>query len=242
MGLFAASGLVVASGTVPNEIGLSIKSVPAILSTGITRGGSLGLFLNVVVVNIPQLTISFMNMLYNSLFSCIILNKEWKIFASQQKPLRVTVPAGEQKCKYYLTIPYRFAIPVLALTGIFHWLISESLFLVRITAYGRNQTPVDTDFVSSIGYSGLAILLAAVACLLLLCLINVNPARKQDPKMPVAGSCSAVISAACHPPKEEGIYLRSLCNGVQPKVQAPVWVHGRTRIKILDIALLVVDL
>lgn len=135
-----------------------------------------------------------MNVLYNGLFTCMLLGDEWNAFAFRRQPLRVTVPVGDQQSKYYLTIPYPYAIPVLILSGTFHWIISESLFLVRITAVNHQQ--VYDDSVSSIG-------LSSIVCFLMLAFMNIKAFQKYKPGIPLVGSCSAAISAACHPPRRE---------------------------------------
>src|SRR6266516_3151171 len=96
----------------------------------------------------------------------LLLGDEWNDFAYRRKPLRVTAPLGEQRSKYYLTMPYRYAIPVIILSGTLHWLISESFFLVRITAVSRAQ--VYDDSVSSAGYSALAIAISCLVCFIML--------------------------------------------------------------------------
>jgi hypothetical protein len=97
----------------------------------------------------------------------MMLVGDWNSFSQRRQALRVTVPLGEQKSNYYLMIPYRYAIPLLVLTDTFHWLISGSFFLISITAFnGMEIHPAGSLF--GIGYSALAIALAAVVCLLLL--------------------------------------------------------------------------
>jgi hypothetical protein len=55
-----------------------------------------------------------------------------------------------------------------------------------------------------LNYSPLAIIFALSVSLLLIALPIVLSFRKFHPEIPMAGSCSALISAACHPPPEEG--------------------------------------
>lgn len=179
----------------------SLNHIPTILTTGITMGGFWGLFLNILVVNTPQAIISFMNLLYNSLFTSLLLCDEWQDFAQRQQPLRVTAPLGEQRSKYYLSIPYRYGIPVLILSGIFHWLISESLFLVRIT--GVYHYVIQDDSVSSMGYSTLGIVLACLMGFVMLAFVNLKALQKYRQCIPMVGSCSAAVSAACHRPEDD---------------------------------------
>jgi hypothetical protein len=179
-----------------------MHTYPTIVSSSIAdTSGFWGNFQTILLVNIPRVLVSLMNVLYNGLISAMMLVGQWNSFSQRRQVLRVTVPLGEQKSDYYLTIPYRYAIPLLVLTGTFHWLISESFFLVSITAfYGTDVQPADS--VVGTGYSAMAISLAFVVCFLLLGILTFKSLQRYKVGMPVAGSCSAVISAANH--KAEG--------------------------------------
>jgi hypothetical protein len=182
--------------------GSSLNNYPTILSSAATTvSGFWGTLKTIILVNTPQVLISLMNVLYNGLFTAMLLVGEWNLFSQHRQPLRVTSPIGDQITNYYLTIPYRYSVPLLALTGTFHWLISESFFLVSITAFnGLDIQPADSVF--GIGYSALVILLAIIVCFLLIAILTFKSVQRYKLGMPVAGSCSAVISAACH--KAEG--------------------------------------
>ena len=75
----------------------------------------------------------------------------------------------------------------------------QSLFLARVTSYDKYDRPNDWLFISTVGYSLIAItitlLFGATLCLLELA----NGFRRFEPGMPLSSCCSAVISAACHP-------------------------------------------
>jgi hypothetical protein len=181
-------------------------------STGIGFGSSLNSY--PTILSSAATTASLMNVLYNGLFTAMMLVGEWNSFSQHRQPLRVTSPIGDQINNYYLTIPYRYAVPLLALTGTFHWLISESFFLVSITAFnGLDIQPADSVF--GIGYSALAILLAIIVCFLLIAILTYKSVQRYKLGMPVAGSCSAVISAACHKAEGEDMpQLRKVMWGV----------------------------
>jgi hypothetical protein len=155
-----------------------------------------------------------MNVLYNGLLSAMMLVTEWNSFSQQRQSLRVTVPSGDQRSKYYLSVPYHYGVPLLVLTGIFHWLISESFFLVSITAYHGTEIQA-SDSVFGIGYSALAMALASLTCFLLILLLTYKSLQRYKLGMPMAGSCSAAISAACHKvDKDESLHLKKLMWGV----------------------------
>jgi hypothetical protein len=181
----------------------SLKRTPTILSTGINTSGTPSLFLNIILANLPQSIFSFMNVLYNALFTTILLLDEWNSFALKRQPLRVTQPSGQQKSKSYISIPYHYGIPIILFSAILHWLISESLFLVRITAMSGEQIAKDAS-ISAMGYSALALLLAFLTCFTMLAFMNAKALRNAGADAPLVGSCSAAIGAACHSLEDGG--------------------------------------
>lgn len=136
----------------------------------------------------------------------MLLGYEWVSFAHSRKGLRVSRPAeGAQRSTYFLQLPYRFALPLMALSGVLHWLVSQSIFLVAIDVYDFDGTHGEltldgdrTGDFKSTGYSPIAIfttiMLGAVMTLAAIG-IGYMPFKEG---MNVAGSCSAAMSAACH--------------------------------------------
>ncbi|KUJ12911.1 uncharacterized protein LY89DRAFT_721741 [Mollisia scopiformis] len=168
-----------------------------------------GLIATTLLANLPQGILAFLYLTYNSLFSCMLGAFEWNRFARFSKPLRVSAPQGKQRSTYYLQLPYTYAIPLLIMSICLHWLLSESLFLVRVNIrYG----PGGSDSrVTTIGYSCIAIFCALIiGGVTMLCSIAVG-FRQYDDGIPLVGSCSAAISAACHPPKEDSmVHLKAV--------------------------------
>ena len=155
----------------------------------------------VMLANSPQLVLSILYFNYNSLFTCMLLAKEWSGYAHKRKGLRVTAPRGEQRSTYRLQVPYRYGVPLLIFSGLLHWLVSQSLFLVRASAF-NDAGDLDPKYdISTCGYSPSAILVTIIVGIVILVLVFVNGFRSYSPGMPLAGSCSTAISAACHPPK-----------------------------------------
>ncbi|KAL9122400.1 MAG: hypothetical protein Q9187_001037, partial [Circinaria calcarea] len=180
------------------------------VSTGfiITATIALPLTANVIVANTPQLLISFVAVFYNGLLTCMLLSSEANDFARRRKTLRVSRPRGPQRSTYWLQLPYRYAVPLLVAMGALHWLVSQSIFLARVNIYDKygHLAPTATsnaylkpqNSLSSCGWSPKAIIFALIlggAIILTLYLLGF---RKYDAGMPVVGSCSAAISAACH--------------------------------------------
>src|SRR5699024_2205998 len=127
----------------------------------------LGLML---LVNTPQLVFSTLYLLCNSLFSCMLSAAEYNDFATQRKPLRVSWPKGLQRSTYYLSLPYRYSVPLITVSIIMHWLLSRCIFLVKVNAldvHGQKLHAVDelsTEYasVTACSYSHLAILITTV--------------------------------------------------------------------------------
>jgi hypothetical protein len=112
-------------------------------------------------------------------------------------------PPWKTEKEYYLTIPYHYAIPLLVLTSAFHWPISNCIFLVSIKAF-RDTKDQPQDSVCAIGCSSLSILIAALICFILVIILMWKSLQRYVVRMPVAGGCSLVISAACHKIEGDG--------------------------------------
>ncbi|KAF2683140.1 hypothetical protein K458DRAFT_390412 [Lentithecium fluviatile CBS 122367] len=158
---------------------------------------------NIFVANSPQPILSFLYFSYNGLFTGMLLGQEWSTYANHRKGLRVSRnPAGSQRSTYFLQLPYRFAFPLMALSGVLHWLVSQSIFLVSIVVYDSDGNPGSgfgglADW-SSCGYSPIAMFTVIIlGCLMIAVIISFGfvPFKKG---MNLAGSCSVAISAACH--------------------------------------------
>ncbi|PUU77998.1 hypothetical protein B9Z19DRAFT_1127492 [Tuber borchii] len=88
--------------------------------------------LTILISNIPQTILSFLYLTYNSLFTGMLLGHEWSLFSHHHRILRVTSPRPGQRSTYWLQIPYTYAVPLMTLSGLLHWLISQSIFLARV--------------------------------------------------------------------------------------------------------------
>lgn len=131
----------------------------------------------------------------------MLLTQEWCGYAMKRKGLRVSSPKGIQRGTYRLQLPYRYGIPVLVGSGVLHWLVSQSIFLARINVFDSERNEVPSESVSTRGYSPIAIMfVCALGSIVILCGIGTG-FRRYNVAVPLAGSCSAVISAACHPPQ-----------------------------------------
>ena len=198
-----------------NNIELSSRSISHLWSLGFGNvspetlvtindshdlSGAGGVFLIVLVANSPQIILSFLYFSYNGIFTCMLLAKEWRTYGSKSNFLRVTTPTGRQRSTYRLQLPYRYGVPLLIGSGTLHWFVSQSIFLVRVDIFGVDYT---VNEISTCGYSPMALIFVIIIGFITLLVGIANGFRKVRDGMPFAGSCSAAISAACHPPKAD---------------------------------------
>lgn len=103
---------------------------------------------------------------------------------------------------YFLQLPSAYSIPLLITSGMIHWLISESIFLLRIsTFYEGSEGAASTS--SQVGYSCPPILAGVLIVLAMIFVVGWLSCRKLASSIPIAGSCSVAIAAAAHRPKDD---------------------------------------
>jgi hypothetical protein len=153
--------------------------------------------------------------------------------ARVRKTLRVSAPEGIQRSSYFVSMPWRYGLPLIISMSVLHWLISQSVFVVAAELYDDTGRLDPTDgLVATSGYSIQGIISCQLTLLLLYYLsANVQQAvclgfvftvalillglRRYPASIPLASTCSAAISAACHPPPgDEDAYLFPLQWGV----------------------------
>ena len=133
----------------------------------------------------------------------MLLAEEWSAYATKKKFLRVTSPIGGQRSTYRLQLPYRYGIPLLVGSSVLHWLVSQSIFLARINVVDFAEAEVNWVGLSTCGYSPMAMIFVIILGSIIVLLGIGFGFRKSRSGMPLAGSCSAAISAACHPPEAD---------------------------------------
>ncbi|KAK5124153.1 hypothetical protein LTR85_001856 [Meristemomyces frigidus] len=192
------------SGQTIFDLGFGSVDSRALIDVGLPQGGAEGLVSAVLLANLPQAIVSFLYLTYNGLFTCMLLCHEYSKYAmdSRRKPLRVTSPRGQQRSTYYLQLPYTYSIPLIITSGTLHWLISQSIFLARISVYSDGKN-TDAEDMSEVGYSCLPILCVIILGTCMLIAALGFGFRKFASHIPVAGSCSVALAAAAHRPKDD---------------------------------------
>ncbi|CUS15055.1 unnamed protein product, partial [Tuber aestivum] len=151
----------------------------------------------ILLANLPQTILSFLYLTYNSLFTCMLSGHEWSLFSHHHRTLRVTSPRPGQRSTYWLQIPYTYAIPLMILSGLLHWLTSQSLFLARVEISGPLGGEVSST-ISTVGYSCIALIFVLTLGGFALLAAAGMGFRPFAAEITTVGSCSAAISAACH--------------------------------------------
>ncbi|EXJ70327.1 uncharacterized protein A1O5_06395 [Cladophialophora psammophila CBS 110553] len=170
------------------------------------RSGRSALITSVVLANIPQLVLSLLYFTYNGLFTCMLLASEWKSYSLRRKGLRISSarPKGAERSGYFLQLPFRFSIPLAMASLLFHWLVSQSIFVVNISMLDYTGSPTASlpgtvGHLVTCGYSPIAIIFTiSLGVLLIVVLLGFGFGASFHTGMPIAGSCSLAIAAACH--------------------------------------------
>lgn len=168
--------------------------------------GAKTLTANVLLVNLPQLLLSFLYVGISGIMSSMLSAYELAQYSLYRKALRVSQPSGSQRSTYYLSIPFRYAIPITGLMALLHWTTSESIFLVSIVNYYANGTPHPGSHAprTGCGWSPAALLMSLIiGGLIILGLLGLG-FLKYPRGMPLLSTCSLAISAACHRSGLEG--------------------------------------
>lgn len=161
-------------------------------------------YLSVVAANLFQLVFSCFYFMYNGLLTSMSVGSELSRYGAARKPLRVSAPIGMQRSSHFLSLPYRFGVPLSICSGLMHWFISQSAFFVRTVAYNSDGTKDPPNDTSGVGFSPIGIIFAfSLAVTMLLALGVVAFVKKYPDTIPLMSTNSAAISAACHPPADD---------------------------------------
>ncbi|KAI8722701.1 hypothetical protein NCS52_00414600 [Fusarium sp. LHS14.1] len=152
----------------------------------------------VVVANLPQMIFSVITFSLNNLLTVIYTAQEWENFSRQRKTLRASEPKGEQRSTYFLQLPYRIAVPFNVATGVISWLLSNSVFPLVIFSYDSLGVAMKDVQVTACGFSPWPMVLAITVGVVLLAGVGSFFFLRFVGTMPMVGTCSAAISAACH--------------------------------------------
>ncbi|KAH6894387.1 hypothetical protein B0T10DRAFT_603888 [Thelonectria olida] len=183
------------------NLGFGAASETALITFSYLRGDPAREMIWVAIcANIPQLLFSFLYFQYNALFTGMLAAREWSTFGRKRRGVRVSCNLqGKQRERYFLQLPYRWGLPLLFMSILVHWMLSQSIFIVSVVSidsYGD-------DFFSTCGFSPMAIICVILASFVMVSAVVLTGFQRLPTTMPVVGSCSLAIAAACH--HDEGI-------------------------------------
>ncbi|KAI0468367.1 hypothetical protein F4859DRAFT_524623 [Xylaria cf. heliscus] len=182
------------------SLGFGSVSELTFLNVKLPRGDPVGLILNVLIINSPQLLFSIMYSVYSAIITTFLVQREFSLMYTRahRKALRVSEPVGIQRSSYFISLPLRYGIPVNLFSAAFHWLISQSFFLARITALTPDGVEDHANSFSTLGYSPYAIIITGIVGFANVLAIILLGCRKYDGTMRMVSTNSMAISAACH--------------------------------------------
>ncbi|KAF7536886.1 hypothetical protein G7054_g4182 [Neopestalotiopsis clavispora] len=171
----------------------------------LAHGPTSSFLTNILVANSPQLLMSFVYLFLNNIITRQAATNELEHFLREdgKKPLRVSSPIGMQRSSYFLALPFKYSIPVLGMTMLLHWLISQSLFLVQASTFasGSEGIRVSSWDSSARGFTPLGgILSLSVAMIVFISLIINSIARSYrdiPPEFERMGCNSSAIRLLC---------------------------------------------
>ena len=154
--------------------------------------------------NCPQLFVTFVYYFYNNTLTNMLSAAEYSSYGLHQKPLRVTWPikGSQQRSTYWLNIPYQYGIPVMFLFLAIHWFASQSLFYTVQIPYDPDGHRYAEEMKRFMVLSPVPLIFTASVAFFTGILLIILSFRRLKSNIPLAGSCSASISAACHPSSE----------------------------------------
>lgn len=152
----------------------------------------------ILTANVPQLGFSLLYVFYTNIWSKLLIAQEFDRMTTSKKGLRISERAyGEQRTSRFLTLPVRYALPLMAFSAALHYLCSQSLFMARFD--GMRDGQVDPkDQMVRLGYNAAGMIaLITVNVVMMLITICMGGFRRLNTGLGEM-SMSVVISAACH--------------------------------------------
>lgn len=117
-------------------------------------------------------------------------------------------------------------------SGALHWLVSQTIFVVRTTLVDHGKS----YFSHTYGFSLLGGILSISVFTLIVLVTYGASLWPMTIKIPCTGTCSAVVSAACHRPMEdEDASVETVQWGVLPANTAKGWTGTHCCITSFDV-------
>ena len=89
--------------------------------------------------------ISFIYVTHIAAFTAICSALEYASYLLNRRQLRVSNPHGKhERVDLLLSLPYRYAVPLIVLSAVLYWTDSQSSFLARVNVYQYHRYPITT--------------------------------------------------------------------------------------------------
>ncbi|KAI0395039.1 hypothetical protein F5Y17DRAFT_425755 [Xylariaceae sp. FL0594] len=156
---------------------------------------------NVLVANSPQILLSLCYIAFNNLFTYFCVAMEWEGFSKRALPLRVTDPKGEQISTYRLQLPYRYSLPLMALSASFHWLVSNTIYVILTEGGyigdGLKDDNLPPGVTTILGYSSISLFVLTTVASVTILVPFAFGLKRLSPDTVLVGGNSLLIALAC---------------------------------------------
>jgi hypothetical protein len=141
--------------------------------------------------------------------TCYHVAHEWSRYADKRHFLRVSYPEGMQRSRYFISLPFKYSVPMMVAFTTMCVLVSQSVFLVNCKIYSLGDDEFATpysdgnSFVTT-GFSCKGILMSTcVSTAIIALMVTLSFLKRIHSSMPTVATCSAASSAGCHRPSED---------------------------------------
>lgn len=152
------------------------------------------------------------------------------------KALRVSRPRGHQRSTYWLSLPYRYSIPLTVFLVLMHFFLSQTIDISRIEVLDSMGRLTTRGIDSTIMFNGQYMIAMSAVGIVLAQWQFFWGLTKFDNHIPYHKNSSAMISALCHindPYKLGKQYSRRQLRDVASKPLT--WGVTRTPIEFVDV-------
>jgi hypothetical protein len=120
--------------------------------------------------------------------------------SEKKKGLRVLNPKPDtdQRSTYFLSLPLKYWLLLSTISTLLNWLASQAVFFARVITLDH-WMEVTTWSINHVGYSIPGLILFTIVAFVASLIVLAFGLIRLKTDMPLASTCSAALSAACHP-------------------------------------------
>ena len=102
------------------SLGFSSSSLSELVWWNVPWNLNHGLIVSVLLANPPQIILSYVYVACNVALTSMLSHSELLRYSTEKRVLHVTQPTGQQSSSYYLSLTYRFSIPLMTASALLH--------------------------------------------------------------------------------------------------------------------------